>query len=266
MQWMKRLCGLGAAMLLGATVLLPSSGASAIGINQAEVYTLPLLANPNPADPPTLDLGDPLPGNARWHSLNPLNPSDPIVDYTATVVGVGTGSGAGTPSDAWVYNLTFTVTWNGNIGGAVPTNTVLPQMVFAILDSRFEDTPGGNDYASTNDLFYSGFVRGTFAVNGNSVTPQIVRDATVGGGFVEDSWYNYDFLGVNLPAVAGQSYLITMQWALGETPDMSGGGNRVFFPQALFVATVPEPGTAVLLGVALVGMLGVARRARHRGA
>jgi hypothetical protein len=261
---MKRLCGLGAATLLGATVLLGSSGALAVSISAAQVYTLPLLA---PQDPMTVDLGDPAPfaGTPEWIRLRPHGPTDPIVDFTATVGGSFTGSGSGTPSDAWVYNLTFTITWNGNINGNLATDPYASQLLFAILDSRFEDTAGGNDFDSTNDLLYSGFVRGTFAVNGNSVTPEIVRDATAGGGFVSDD-YNYDWIGVYIPAVPGQSTTLTMQWALGQTPDQSNGGEDVFFPQALFVATVPEPGTAVLLGFALVGMLGVARRARHRRA
>ena len=49
-----------------------------------------------------------------------------------------------------------------------------------------------------------------------------------------------------------------MQWAVGE----KWGNKDIFFPNALFAATVPEPGTAALVGFALL-VLGAAR-ARHR--
>jgi hypothetical protein len=51
-----------------------------------------------------------------------------------------------------------------------------------------------------------------------------------------------------------------MQWALGET--LVPPGNMVYFPNALFLQVIPEPGTATLVGVALL-ILGVAR-GRHQ--
>ncbi|MBW2245398.1 MAG: hypothetical protein JRH01_25805 [Deltaproteobacteria bacterium] len=43
---------------------------------------------------------------------------------------------------------------------------------------------------------------------------------------------------------------ITMQWALGQ--NVPGSGN-VFFPNALFLP-IPEPGVAMLVGLAVIGL------------
>jgi hypothetical protein len=267
---MKRRLELGAATLLGAMGLLVASGAFAVSIPAGEVYTLPLA----PGDTMTVDLGVPTPGFPQWNRLRPGNPSDPLADYTATVDCIEPGcpgSGAGTPSNASVYDLVFDVTWNGTIDQATPgSGEAAPQMLFAILDSRFERTPGGDTYATTNDLPSSGFVRSTpgfdrFFVDDGvtvvAVTPEIVRDAPL-GGFVSDD-YDYDWIGFYLDAVPGVTYSISVEWALGQMPDQSQGGQNVFFPNALFLATVPEPGTAAMMAV---GILILAARGRRRRA
>jgi hypothetical protein len=263
MQRMKRWFGLGAATLLGAMLLLGASGAFAVAI-PTDVYTLPT------GDTPTVNL------NENWIRLQPFHSNDPIVDYTAEVVGVGPISGAGTPANAWIFNITFEVTWDGSIHGQTPGNgptssyklreeIEYERLLFTIVDSRFErGIPALETFDSTYDLVQSGFVRGgDFAVNGVSVMPEIVRDDpsfTGYEGFVPDH-YPDNWIGFYLDAEPGVTHTITMQWALGETPV---GGNMVYFPNALFLTTIPEPGTATLVGVALL-ILGVAR-GRHRTA
>lgn len=260
MQWIKRWLGLGAAMLLAATMLLGASSAFAVAI-ATDVYTFPI------ADAPTVNL------NQNWIRLRPFEGIDPVVDYTAEVVGVGPSMGSGTPTDAWVYNITFTVTWDGSVNGYDPGNGATSsyelydemeyqQMLFTIVDSRFENgIPAMETFDSTYKLNQSGFLRGAvFAVNGSPVMPQIVRDDPNAGGFVPDH-YADNWLGFYLDPVPGMTHTITMQWALGETPV---GGNMVYFPNALFLTAVPEPGTATLVGVALL-ILGVAR-GRQRAA
>lgn len=117
-------------------------------------------------------------------------------------------------------------------------------------------------FDSTYDLVQSGFVRGgVFTVNGSPVTPQIVRDDPSFGGFVPDH-YPDNWIGVYLDAEPGVTHEIIMHWALGESPVPPG--TKVYFPNALFLTTIPEPGTATLVGVALL-ILGVAR-GRHRAA
>jgi hypothetical protein len=253
MQWMKRCFGLGAATLLGAMVLLGASGAFAVAI-PTDVYTLPT------GDTPTVNL------NQDWIRLRPFFSTDPVVDYTAEVEGTGPNC-TGTPANACLYDITFTVTWDGTILGQDPGETqVGEQMLFTIVDSRFErGATALETFDSTYDLVQSGFVRGGgFAVNGVSVMPEIVRDDpsfTGYEGFVPDH-YPDNWIGFYLDAEPGMTHEITMQWALGET--LVPPGNMVYFPNALFLQVIPEPGTATLVGVALL-ILGVAR-GRHRAA
>jgi hypothetical protein len=230
-----------------ASALVLASASQAVTI-PAGVYTLPVAA----ADATTTDLNAPAPfaGFPTWVRVRPNSPTDTASDYTSDVNGVGVGTAAGTPADPWIYDITFTVSWSGEIDGAAPAQAVADQMLFTIIDSRFG---AGSSLLDTVDLPQSGFVRGSFAIDGTPVTPEIVQDASAGQGFVNDIAGDR-WLGFYLPANT-DTHTITMQWALGQTPPVAG---RPFFHNALFVA-VPEPGTLLLLAAAGAGLL-VARR------
>lgn len=260
-NWNRRI---GRMALVVGIALLGATGASAVTI-PGGVYTLPVGAG----DATTVDLGvaAPFPGTPQWVRLRPNTPPDPLQDYTAFVTGsFVSGPTTGTPSNPQIFNITFSVTWNGTINEQTPTLGTASQMLFAIVDSRFGP---GMSFATTSDLPQSGFVRGTFAVNGTSIAaPEIILDDTgpMSGnpeGFVRDfpdlgcpcnRW-----IGFYLPATPGVTHSITMQWALGQA--VPGAGD-VFFPNALFLP-VPEPGSVALVIVALVGFAGIRRGARR---
>ncbi|MDX1648708.1 MAG: PEP-CTERM sorting domain-containing protein, partial [Myxococcota bacterium] len=236
-------------------ILLGAVGAQAVTIPSG-VYTLPVAAG----DATTVDLGaapaGPVAGFSNWIRLRPDSPTDTLSDFAATVSGNFTGFGSGTTSDPWIYDITFQVAWNGTVDEAPPVVSHADRLLFTIVDSRFGP---GMSFATTSDLPNSGFVRGRFALDGTSVTPEIVMDDTGAmsgnpSGFVSDVPGNR-WLGFYLPADTA-THTITARWALGQSP--SGSGD-VFFPNAMFMA-VPEPG-----GLALVGLgLAVALRGRIR--
>jgi hypothetical protein len=237
-----------------ALVLLGAAGAWAVSIPSG-VYTLPVAAG----DATTVDLGaapaGPVAGFSGWTRLRPDSPTDVLSDFSASVVGSFTGNGAGTTANAWIYDITFQVTWNGTVDELPPTQAFASQLLFTIVDSRFGT---GMSFATTTDLPNSGFVRGSFAVDGSPVAPQVVADDTGAmsgnpSGFVSDVPGNR-WLGFYLPADTG-THTITAQWALGQTP---AGPGDVFFPNAMFMA-VPEPASLALL---LAGGLALARRVR----
>jgi hypothetical protein len=230
----------------------------AFGLAPVHAITLPV----GPGYAMTVDLGvaAPFPDTPKWSRLHPHDHDDAIEDYTSGVL-ASYNSGSGPPGGTWVFDITFTVTWNGTIKDEVPTHAVASQMLFVILDSRFGPEL---TFEGTYDLVNSGFVDGSFAVNGVPLTsgPEIVRDDTgpMSGnpeGFVAD-YYPSDWIGFYLPAMPDDPQTITMQWSLGETP--VGDGN-VFFPSALFLP-IPEPGTALLL---MTGVTGLAFRRRLTG-
>jgi len=271
-----RLLTLGWLMLVLA-IGLPSA-AGAVGITvPSGVFTLPV----DPGDATTVDLGAPAPfaGTPMWVRLRPNDPPDPLVDYTATVSGAFvSGPSTPTPSNPQIFDITFSITWNGTIDEVPATQAVGQgysygrigeQMLFAIVDSRFGS---GMSFPTTSDLPQSGFVRNSFQLDGMAISPEVVLDddgATTGNfeGFVMDfpdpgcpcnRW-----LGFYLPATPGVTHTLTMQWALGQTP--SGSGN-VFFPNALFLPVgVPEPGIVGLLAVAFLGVGVVRARRAQRG-
>lgn len=251
----------GAAACLVALLMLGSSAADAVSIPSG-VYTLPVAAG----DATTVDLGaapgasDPgLAAFPQWLRLRPDSPADTLSDFSATVAGSFV-SGGGTTSNPWLYDITFEVAWNGTIDELPPSQPFADTMFFAIVDSRFGT---GMTFATTNDLPLSGFVRGSFAVDGNAVTPEILQDDTGAmsgspSGFVSDVAGNR-WIGFALPADQNV-HTITARWALGQNP---GSAGDVFFPNAMFLpVAVPEPGAAALLGAAL--LLGLGRRLRAR--
>ncbi len=238
--------------LVGAIGLLAAGAAGAVTIPD-DVYVLPVDA----ADATTVDLGlaAPFPGTPTWVRARPTDPTDTVQDYTSSVTGSKvSGPAVGTPGNPEIFDITFTVTWNGGLDGSTVADPVAEDMLFAIVDSRYGD---GMTLASTTDLPQSGFVRGSFAVNGTPLAdPEIVQDAPF-GGFLNDGFGNR-FVGFFLPATPNATQTITMQWAMGQA---FPGPEDVFFPNALFLA-VPEPAALTLLGV---GALGIARLRRGRG-
>ncbi|MBW2243490.1 MAG: hypothetical protein JRH01_16025 [Deltaproteobacteria bacterium] len=250
------------ALVLGIA-LLGATGSSAVTI-PGGVYTLPVGAG----DATTVDLGvaAPFPGTPQWVRLRPNDPPDPLQDYTAIVSGsFVSGPTTGTPSNPQIFNITFSVAWNGTINEQAPTQAVASQMLFAIVDSRFGP---GMSFDTTSDLPQSGFVRGSFAVNGTPVaTPEIIRDDTgpMSGNYPEGFVSDFPdlgcpcnrWIGFYLPATPGVTQSITMQWALGQGAPSTG---NVFFPNALFLP-VPEPGSLTLAVAVLLGFAGF-RRAR----
>lgn len=259
MQWMKRQLGLGAATLLAATALLVASSAFALGINPATVYLLPSV------DTPTMDISQ------GWHRLHPYYTGDPVTPYDySDGLGMQYVEGSGTMADAWVWNLTFEVTWNNTFNGYPLGNEYGNQLLFVIVDYRFEHyDPPRETFDDTFKLEDSGFVRaGGFAVDGSPVTPLIVSDdwdltdlEAVG---YPERWIGF-LIDID-PENPTATHYITMQYALGENPlpQTLGDGENLWFPNAVFLSKVPEPGTATLVGVALL-ILGAAR-ARHRAA
>jgi len=256
-----------------------SSRARALGTALALALTLPLAGAANaiaigstiqlPVDAGTaasVDLGaapsGPAAGFPSWVRLHPFGPSDPFVDFGTGVDGDSTGIGEGTPGDAWVYEITFDFAWNGTAAGSAP-GAHAEQILFTLVDSRFGT---GGSISGTSDLAQSGFLPGTFQVDGDDVTPEIVvadTGAMSGSaqGFVTDTGVGVGnrWLGFWLPA-DDQPHEITMRWALGQMPS---GAGEIFFPTAAFLA-VPEPGAAVLLGAALALALGGAQARRTR--
>lgn len=274
MQWMKRRLGLGAAALLAATALLFAPSAFALEINPTTVYLLPS------SDTPTFNV------DQSWTRLHPFETGDPVTPYDySDGLGMEYVEGSGTMTDAWVWNLTFEVAWNGTVNGlplgGVPTSTYsaygegpeqqyASQLLFLIVDYRFEHyDPPRETYYDTFKLEDSGFVRaGGFAVDGSPVTPLIVSDDWGLTG-IPDYDYPENWIGFLIdidPENPTATHLITLQYALGENPlpQTLGDGENLWFPNAVFLQTVPEPGTATLMGVALL-ILGAAR-ARHRAA
>lgn len=242
----------GAAAALLLALCLPSA-ARAVTI-PTDVVQLP------PSDTVTLDLGTP-PGVGAWVRLRPDDPTDPVQDFSSFVGGSFLG-GSATPSDPLLFDLTFQVTWNGTIDGTAPEGVAGTQLLFAILDARLGS---GNTFDTTSDLPTSGFVRNGFALDGMSVTPEIVQDdfgtiTGMGQGFVGDCTDQVGgcntWLGFVLPADTS-THQITARWALGQSVP---AGSDFFFPNAAFVqvAEVPEPGTLLLLGIGLA--LGAIRR------
>jgi hypothetical protein len=268
--------GVGAVALLGAMVLLGASGALAVTIPN-DVYTLPV--DPPPVNP-TVDLQDdsPFPGLPRWVRLRPEDPFDTVEDYTDLVLGQAVSmSGPPTPGDPWIFNIQFRITWNGTINDQIPIDPVSSQMLFAIVDSRYVDPDLGPvfSFETTRDLPLSGFVResdpaGFFYVNGVPVVPEIILDDTGRWSGDPEGWVRDTdpfapsadpinrWLGFYLPATPGATNIITMRWAVGE----DWGGTDIFYPNRLFMATVPEPGTGALLGVALLGLGAIRMRRR----
>jgi len=248
-----------AAIVLLTAGLVAPVGASALSISDAEVITL---AVNTAVDPVTVDLDDP-PAQGAWKRIRPDDPNDTVEDFVATAQGVfAKGPMIPSESNATIFDLTFQITWNGTVDGAASPEPIGEELLFAIVDSRFGP---GTSFATTTNLELSGFVRGSFALNGSPITPEILADATspTAEGFVAncsstdqiggcDTW-----LGFALPAVAGQ-HTLTMQFALGELP--SGSGD-VFFPNATFLA-VPEPGAGAFLALGLAGA--ALRRCRRR--
>ena len=259
MQWMKRHLGLGAATLLAATALLVASSAFALGIAPATVYLLPSV------DTPTLNIAP------TWTRLHPFETGDPVTPYDySDDASMEYVEGTGALDDAWVWNLTFEVTWHNTSAGQPLDKVIGEQLLFVIVDYRFEHyDPPQETFGTTFKLEDSGFVRGGgFAVDGSPVTPLIVSDTWDITG-ISNADYPENWIGFLIDIDPGNptaTHLVTMQYALGEDPlpQRLGDGENLWFPNALFLQTIPEPGTATLVGVALL-ILGVAR-ARHRAA
>jgi hypothetical protein len=274
MQWMMRPVGYKAAALLGALMLLFAPGAFAISISDDQVYKLPV--NVQPGDPTPVDLGAAPPGQP-WIRLRPNDPADTVEDFTSFVAGSANSTPGKNPKAdrAWTYDITFEVTWDGTIDQGAPPGPIADKLLFAILDSRFETgVPPGDTEDTTYKVMESGFLRGSaggiFTVNNGTttttVTPELVRDDTVGGageGFVKDHYPDL-WLGFYIDALPGVTQTITMQWALGERL-VKPNGKDVFFPNALFAQVVPEPGAAALMGVGML-ILGLTRRGRRPSA
>lgn len=252
------------ALVWGLCVALGASlaGGAAQAVSIGSTLQLPVDAG----TATTVDLGaapaGPGAGFPDWERLHPNGPADPLADFVATLSGSDTGAGSGTPGDAWVYDITFDFTWSGTLDGSAPGTGHADQILFTIVDSRFG---AGGSISGTSDLPQSGFVPGSFEVDGADATPEIVMDDTgaMSGspeGFVTDVAGNR-WLGFWLPA-DDATHTITMQWALGQMP--TGPEDSEFFlPTASFMA-VPEPATAALLGAALALGLGVRARRRVR--
>jgi len=267
MKWIQQRTRRAMTAVATGMVMLLAVGAGALTLPvPANVYTLPV----DPGDATTVDLSQPPPGNGEWVRLRPNDPPDLVEDHTTSVTGVF-NSGPATPSaaDPWFFDITFTVTWNGTINEQAPSQAIGSQMLFAIVDSRFGT---GMSIDTTTDLPSSGFVRGSMAVNGVPVLPEIVLDDTgamtgMFEGFVRDGSSSQGcpcnrWLGFYLPA-NDITHVITMSFALGQDPGTPGD---VFFPTALFLPVggeeVPEPGTAVLVGLGAL-VVGAARRRRR---
>lgn len=245
----------GALATLAALALGLGAGPALAVTIPAGVYTLPVASG----DATTVDLGatptGPSAGFTDWIRLRPNSPSDPLSDFSSSVSAAFV-SGGGTASNPWIFNVSFQVTWNGTIDTLPATQSHAQQLLFTIVDVRFGT---GTSFVTTVDLPVSGFVRGSFGVDGLAVTPEVVMDDTgpMSGnpeGFVSDIPGNR-WLGFYLPADQSP-HTITARFALGQNP---GSNGDVFFPNAMFLA-VPEPGSVALLGVALLAVAGRVRR------
>jgi len=246
--------GVGSLMLLLAG-LLPTS-ASAVSI-PADVITLPA------GDPATLDLSV-APAQGEWKRLTR--------DLYFTVETTGAfdrGPATPTTNDPWIFDVSFEITFSGEVGVEAPPSQTVEELLFTIQDMRLGMPPGANPFLGTTNLATSGFVRNSFAVDGTSVTPEIVLDddgtiTRMVEGFVGNCEPAQDgcnrWVGFSLPGEAG-THTVTMEWALGASPAVDSP--LFIFPNATFArVSVPEPGIAVLLGLGLAGRVLRRRRAR----
>lgn len=241
--------GLGLALALALALLLGGGPAGAVSI-PTDVFTLPV------SDSPSVDLGAPTTAGGPWQRLAPVSASDPVSYFSAALRGARFVSGSGTPSNPWLFDVTFDVQWSGEIGAASTPQPQVDRLLFTIVDARFGTT---RSLFTTTDLPSSGFVRGSFTLDGQAVAPQVVRDDTgvASGnpeGFVSDVAGN-QWLGFDMP-LDTQLHTLQGRFALGQNP---GSGGDVFFPTAMFVA-VPEPGLALLLAAAGLALAAGRRR------
>jgi len=249
-----RIRGLGALVLLLAG-LLPTS-ALAVSI-PADVITLPA------GDAATLDLSA-TPAQGEWKRL-----SRDLYFTVETTGAFDRGPATPTTDDPWIFDLSFEITFSGEVGVEAPPSETVEELLFTIQDMRLGMPTGANPFAGTTDLATSGFVRNSFAVDGTPVTPEIVLDddGTITGmaeGFVGNCEPAQDgcnrWVGFSLPGEAG-THTVTMEWALGAPPAVDSP--MFIFPNATFArVSVPEPGIAVLLGLGLAGR--ALRRRRRR--
>lgn len=238
------------------TCLLPSA-ASAVSI-PTDVVSLPA------GDPVTLDLSS-SPAEGAWSRLAR------DVDFSVAMTGAfDRGPVTPTTTDPWIFDLRFEITFGGLAGAAAASGPSVEEVLFTIQDMRLGSPTGSDPFASTSDLPTSGFVRGSFALDGAGIAPAIVRDddGTITGqpeGFVGDCETAQAgcnrWVGFPLPGAPG-THVLTLEWALGERPP--GDQLDFIFPNATLarITSVPEPGIAVLLtfGLAVAGL-----RQRRRG-
>lgn len=209
-----------------------------------------------------------MPGLAKLDDRgNPLVFGDPNSDYFLQIgqsFVLGPGASSGSPSDVNILQLTFSIGWYGTVFGDPVEGDVGDELLFVITSNR----QGTTVFSPPID---SGYVRTSFL--GDLMGTMVARDAPLGSpGLIDDAVGGRDYLGIRLPLIApsgdpfvdGPSVLnpvsFTVNWALRQ-PVLNSTDPFQHINSGFITTSVPEPGTALLVGLGAAALVLRRRRA-----